>query len=71
MHREYHILLRSRQATPFAGNKAKTLCPSDEIASKERLKRGIKINGRDVLHVCLIFTTIKENTNEDFKFCLK
>ena len=25
----------------------------------------------NVLHVCLIFTTIKENTNEDFKFSLK
>ena len=36
-----------KQATPFARNKAKTLCSSDEIASKEGLKRGIKINARD------------------------
>ena len=36
-----------KQATPFARNKAKTLCSSDEIASKQGLKRGIKINARD------------------------
>ena len=36
-----------KQATPFARNKAKTLCSLDDRASKEGLKRGIKTNARD------------------------
>ena len=47
MYREYHILLRSKTGYSICKKKAKTLCSSDERASKEGLKRGIKINARD------------------------